>query len=281
MLSYVLLLCALVAIYYLQESNVDNLRAGPTYLTTSSMLGNSTTLSLESAMNCILDTSHSQHFADIALFPLLFRAATKNGGRGTFVEIGALDGYKFSNSLMLETCFDWTGVLIEASKANFEKLEKSARKAVKVWSAICDHKTTIVFGGSGERASQYSSEKGGIQTPCAPLQTVVEEQGGLPSGKATFLSLDVEGAELIVIKTIDPSNFDVIFVEADRLNVTKDMLVKRHIMEAGLVFARYFVLGNNQVFVKPYLATVNCGGNGWVTHSHCVKSDYKHNLCVN
>ena len=46
----------------------------------------------------------------------------------TFVELGALDGWHGSNTLMLERCFGWTGLLIEASPHNFRNLQRSGRR---------------------------------------------------------------------------------------------------------------------------------------------------------
>ena len=68
------------------------------------------------ALSCALEQSRSQHFADLSLLPFLLRAA--NSSRGHFVEIGALDGVSLSNTLMLERCFGWGGLLVEASPKN-------------------------------------------------------------------------------------------------------------------------------------------------------------------
>ena len=53
--------------------------------------------------------------------------------RGIFVEICANDGIHGSNTLMLERCFNWTGLLIEASPDTFIKL-LSSHSAVQRWS---------------------------------------------------------------------------------------------------------------------------------------------------
>ena len=78
------------------------------------------------ALSCALQESHSMHFADVALLPFLLRAANSSTGR--FVEIGALDGVRLSNTLMLERCFGWTGLLIEGSPVNFAELRRNRRR---------------------------------------------------------------------------------------------------------------------------------------------------------
>ena len=47
------------------------------------------------------------------------------------------DGVKFSNTLMLEKCFGWQGLLIEANPESFAKLNASTRTAHKLYSAVC------------------------------------------------------------------------------------------------------------------------------------------------
>jgi len=53
----------------------------------------------------------------------------KRKRRGFFVECGAFDGERFSNSLFLERTLDWTGLLIETDPKNFELLKAKNRKA--------------------------------------------------------------------------------------------------------------------------------------------------------
>lgn len=43
---------------------------------------------------------------------------------GYYVELGAYDGVRFSNTLALELLFGWTGLLIEPTQENFLKLQK-------------------------------------------------------------------------------------------------------------------------------------------------------------
>ena len=59
------------------------------------------------------------------------------GRPGRFVELGAYTGIDFSNTLVLERCFGWTGLLIEANSQNFKKLAHSGRSATLRRSAIC------------------------------------------------------------------------------------------------------------------------------------------------
>ena len=98
--------------------------------------------------NC---TWASQHHEDLVLLPLLLYAALP-GWRGSFVELGALDGVMFSNTYALEQCYGWGGVLIEAAPDNFVKLSASGRKSARVHAAVCDeHTGTVPISRTGSK----------------------------------------------------------------------------------------------------------------------------------
>ena len=69
---------------------------------------------MAAGMECVLGNTRSQFFEDFYLLPFLLKAA--GGGPGTFVELRALDGVQYSNTFMLEHCFGWSGLLIEANR---------------------------------------------------------------------------------------------------------------------------------------------------------------------
>ena len=93
------------------------------------------TMSMAGQLDCALSTSRSWKGEDFTLLPLLLRMTAGRPGR--FVELGAYTGIDFSNTLVLERCFDWTGLLIEANSQNFKKLAHSGRSATLRRSAIC------------------------------------------------------------------------------------------------------------------------------------------------
>ena len=60
---------------------------------------------------CARRTSRSQFGEDLVLLPTLLAAALRMPRhQGIFVELGALDGVTFSNTIMLEQCFGWVTV---------------------------------------------------------------------------------------------------------------------------------------------------------------------------
>jgi hypothetical protein len=63
-----------------------------------------------------------------------------------YIECGGLDGEDFSNTVDLERKYNWTGVLIEGSPANFDILLKRHRKAALVPACVSlEKKATLVI----------------------------------------------------------------------------------------------------------------------------------------
>ena len=101
--------------------------------------------------DCIVRNAYSQHFEDQTLLPTLLHAA---GGRpGTFVELGAFTGIALSNTLLLERCFAWTGLLIEANPTNYMELTRANRTAAMRHSGVCSTRGTINVTAAGHAVS--------------------------------------------------------------------------------------------------------------------------------
>ncbi|KAL1520014.1 hypothetical protein AB1Y20_023494 [Prymnesium parvum] len=182
----------------------------------------------------------SQWGEDRTLLPLLLDAT--KGGPGVFVELGALDGDTYSNTIMLERCFNWTGVLIEANPFNFAKLRNSGRRAALVHSAVCVGIPSISMtlqGGPAagdvrklsKRQKRHFNLNQTVTIPCKSLVDIMADAG---FHSAQFLSLDVEGAEDLVLEAADPSAFDLVMVETEgKTNGTKQR-VHTLLSQAGL-----------------------------------------------
>ena len=88
---------------------------------------------------------------------LLALLHASNSTAGSFVELGALDGVRFSNTIMLERCWGWRGLLVEANPVSYAALEHSGRTAHTEHAAVCE-------AGSGNvtivTSSKYSEMSG-------------------------------------------------------------------------------------------------------------------------
>jgi len=158
---------------------------------------------------------------DVTVYNKYFANKT---GTGVFLEMGAFDGIVESNSLFYERCLGWKGLLIEGNKAKFQQLvvnRPSADKLNLIPSCAKDDSTmSFVTSNTYTSASQANMvnehgtqaekdfiKQGGTETMhCGPLHLYLKDLG---IHKIDFYSLDVEGAELEVLKTFD---FDAVKV---------------------------------------------------------------------
>lgn len=149
-------------------------------------------------------------------------AAIDSEAPGIFVEVGAHDGVSQSNSILLEQR-GWTGVLIEANPASFSRCVKSRPGAIVEHAALVaadfegSHVAltdvglmslttrSMVTGDAreswidrGERFAQRPRQD--IQVPAATLSSILNRHG---IQKLDLLLLDVEGAEIDVLKGLD------------------------------------------------------------------------------
>ena len=158
---------------------------------------------------------------------------------GFFVESGALDGERNSNSLLFERTRHWTGLLVEPNPYSYEKLKKKHRKAFSINACLSPHpypaKLPMTFAKHPGRSylnrytpthitrkKRNSEEVHLVQ--CLPLYSLL-----LASGRThiQYFSLDIEGAEMSVLKTIpwDKVDIKVFQIERNRIKEGPEALV--------------------------------------------------------
>lgn len=179
-------------------------------------------LTTGSALACV------QFDEDIVLLPYLM-ALKNHFGQASYVEIGALDGLLYSNTMMLEACAGFGGVLIEGNPDNCKHLlpnmvqRPSSHAAC---SAVCNQEAgTVNFTVGGFAVAgmpetmdpnfkaQWHNDQGKtvVKVPCTRMHNLMVQKGGISS--ATFLSLDVEGGEQFVLQGTAIRDFALIMVE--------------------------------------------------------------------
>jgi hypothetical protein len=101
---------------------------------------------------------------------------------GFFVESGAFDGVVFSNTLFFEASRNWTGLLVEANPALFQKvLQRSNRTASRAINACLSptgqhEQLEFILGDAIGGLSSYMSE--------SHKQRIQNEIAGTPGGEA-------------------------------------------------------------------------------------------------
>lgn len=174
---------------------------------------------------------------------------------GTYIEMGALDGVRYSNSFAFNKHLGWKGLMVELNPVNYAGLIKNRKNELATVNAgACEKEQTLhwvggsAVGGIWEFASPtfrrnwwtgLTVEKDGKEITCLPMKAILETHV-----KETkffdFWSLDVEGAELEVLKSVDYTQvgFGIIFVEADSHNQLKNVAVFSFLESQGYNFLK-------------------------------------------
>jgi FkbM family methyltransferase len=168
---------------------------------------------------------YSQHGED-----LVIDAAFVGEPSGFFVEVGCIDGRRFSNTLFLEER-GWRGLCVEAHPAYIDLLRRNRPRCRVIHCAVGDRDADSVtfFANARGSLSTLSSTKrdeyerdyarwvsGYVEerVPLRTLSSIFDEQG---VGAIDVLSVDVEGADAAAIRGLDLSRWRprLIVVEAD------------------------------------------------------------------
>jgi FkbM family methyltransferase len=136
----------------------------------------------------------------------------KNKVNGVFMEIGAFDGIIQSNTLLLEAINNWKGILVEPSVCFKEELIIKRPKSIIEMCAISEYDGHINGDFTGQLMSSidgvrlsehYKVNKinpPSIQVPCFTLTSICKKHNMFD---IDFCSIDVEGNEYSVLKSID------------------------------------------------------------------------------
>ncbi|MFH1706668.1 MAG: FkbM family methyltransferase [Planctomycetota bacterium] len=154
--------------------------------------------------------SHAQHGEEYFLWG---RCGFKP--KGVFIEIGAYDGSTLSNSLFFEQ-IGWRGMLVEAHPDLAAQCRRSRPEALVVHAALgtrdggettfsmvrgtSGHDTLSFVSADGRHLRRITAQGGTIEAVTVPARTLrgLVAQHGLED--VDWISIDVEGAELEVLK---------------------------------------------------------------------------------
>jgi FkbM family methyltransferase len=148
---------------------------------------------------------------------------------GVFVDVGAHDGLTINNTIYFEKYNNWTGINIEPIKSVYDKLVINRPKSININCAVCNSNgeteflcntgyTEMISGLKDtfdkrhlQRLEKENKKMGAhtqiIKVKTQKLETIFDEH---KITHINYLSIDVEGAEFEVIKSI---NFDKVFID--------------------------------------------------------------------
>jgi len=203
----------------------------------------------------------SQHHQDE--FIINYFKGKKNG---VFIDVGAHDGITLSNTYVLEKEYGWTGICFEPMPRQFKNLDES-RDCIKYNCAIYDtngtEKFTLVdydgypdmlsgitkdithkhMSGILSESSRVGAKLKHIDIQTRILNEVLSENNIF---EIDFLSVDVEGAELKVMKGINFDEFHIkviVFENGENTDDVRDFLKSKD-------FSFYKRLGIDDVFIN-------------------------------
>ncbi len=139
---------------------------------------------------------------------------------GFFIEAGSVDAETLSDTLYYELKYNWTGLLVEAVPAIYHKGLKKHRKAYGIQTCLSVTKSpkleefdvhSVWTTDDGEDAKSMGGivndgRDGTLQIQCIPLYSILLALG---NPTVNWISLDIEGAEYAVLKTIPWDKVDI------------------------------------------------------------------------
>lgn len=210
--------------------------------------------------------SFSQFGQDTFLDKELFR-----GEEGLFfVEIGSAEPIELNNTYLLEQQREWRGLLIEARPSACDKLREH-RKSEVINTCISSETGRSIFLDYGylagickfmsakehEYIEQYNSNDKEVKAFWIATEPLSEVLGARKITHVNLLGIDVEGAELAVLKTID---FDSIFIDvimAESNTIEAASALDQFLAREGFIHKK--TLGADRVYINKnsgYMANV-------------------------
>lgn len=151
--------------------------------------------------------SKSQNGQD--LFALLSNSFKRSG---IFIEFGAYDGVIFSNTHLLEKQFGWTGILIDPIPSHYESMIQNRNCKLIHGAITAKHQESVLIeelpaSDLSRFANKRKIFKKIHKVKALTLQEVIDKN--LTSNEIDFLSIDIEGEDIEILKSLDLSRYKI------------------------------------------------------------------------
>ncbi len=171
---------------------------------------------------------------------------------GYFLDIGAYDGKYLSNTYLLETSYNWSGICVEPILSSYNICKNNRPKS------ICINKAA--FSKSGELL-EFSEMDSGVYSGITDY--IDCHKGGIPNAKKysvetisvddllkennapkfiEYMSIDTEGSELEILKSINFNEYTFGLIHLEHNYVEPRRTEMRKLLESN----GYKYLGENQ-----------------------------------
>jgi FkbM family methyltransferase len=157
----------------------------------------------------------------------------KNKRNGIFVDIGAYDGIEGSNSYFFEKHLEWKGLCVEPIPSVFNKLIKNRNcfcEQVAAWKENDIKKFKIIEGYSemlsglidsyedehkkriDSEIKTFNQKSIEIEIQCIDINLLLLKYDLY---NIDFLSIDIEGSEIEILKKLDFSKFKIEYISVE------------------------------------------------------------------
>lgn len=198
---------------------------------------------------------------------ILFEVFFKDVENGIFVDVGAHDGKTCSNTLFYEESLNWKGICIEPLPDVYNLLINN-RKCLSLNYAICnentDNKEFLELKGHSEmisgllecydqrhlqRVHREINEFGGsfkiIKVKTKMLKDILFDNN---IEEIHYLSIDAEGAELDILKSIDFSKVFIHVLDIENNFSDTFYIIKNYLEDKG--FTNCFSISFDEIFIN-------------------------------
>lgn len=187
---------------------------------------------------------YSENGQDIIILNY-FSKNIQNAESRLFVDVGANHPIKYNNSYFFEKYLDFSTIAVEPlskykalweemrTKAEFHNTAISPTRDMITFTVFDGENNEDMFSGISVSAGKLQGKSTTISVPSVPLSELV----GSRSSEFSILSIDVEGAELDVLSTIDFEEFTptIILVENNE-GLWGNEEVRKFIMSKGYIY---------------------------------------------
>ncbi|MCA3747270.1 FkbM family methyltransferase [Phenylobacterium sp.] len=171
--------------------------------------------------------SHGQFLQD-----LWVAYETKMRHGGFFVEFGATDGIKFSNTRALETRLGWSGILAEPARIWYPALRRNRACFIDdrcVWTrtgetltfnqpAIAAHSTIDAYS-QGDSLADTRAEGQRYEVTTVSLNDLLAHWRA--PRRIDYLSIDTEGSELDILQALDFDAWEIRLITVEHNHTSK------------------------------------------------------------
>lgn len=131
------------------------------------------------------------------------------GAPGFYVDVGAFDGRKYSNSWLFEQ-IGWSGICVEAQDSTFRQLKENRPDSRLVHSIVTKDGRDVLFVENNVQpmlSKVTKTHSQGFSKPSKTLTQILEECNA--PRKIDYLSIDVEGMDYEVLEGLKIEDYDI------------------------------------------------------------------------